>query len=79
MNEELSKDARQELVVRVLADLLEAPDLDREDDFFEQGGHSLLVIRAVATLKDKHSVSLPARAFIEDSRIGAIAASSTSL
>jgi muramoyltetrapeptide carboxypeptidase LdcA involved in peptidoglycan recycling len=74
----MSQTERERHVVEVLGELLGARDLSTDDDFFDRGGHSLLVIRAIAVLNERHGVKVTARSFIADSRIGAIAGSATS-
>lgn len=58
-------------VLEVLREMLNDPVLGAGDDFFAAGGSSLLVVRVIARLKQEH-VQLSARAFIADSRVGAI-------
>ncbi|MFD7032576.1 amino acid adenylation domain-containing protein [Streptomyces sp. NPDC059917] len=43
--------AREEIVTGILAEVLGAPDLSPEDDFFAFGGHSLPASRAAARLR----------------------------
>jgi len=71
-------DERSARVLEVLRDLVD-PDLGPDDDFFEAGGTSLLVVRAIAQLKAQHGLRLNARAFIADSRVAAIVASAEPL
>jgi len=67
----------EQLVLEFLADVLRDPDLTLDDDFFEAGGHSLMVIQVIARLKEQHGLVIPAKAFISDPRIGAIAQAAT--
>lgn len=59
-------------VLTAVRDVLGQPDVGWDDDFFEAGGSSLLVIRAIALLKER-GVRVSARAFIESSHLRAIA------
>ena len=65
-------------VLEVLRDMLDAPALGPDDDFFAAGGSSLLVVRIIARLKQE-GVRLTARTFIADSRVGAIMSAATPL
>ncbi|MER7764748.1 amino acid adenylation domain-containing protein, partial [Streptomyces sp. NPDC097619] len=46
------RDAREEIVTGILADVLGVPGLAPEDDFFAAGGHSLPASRAAARVRD---------------------------
>lgn len=70
----MSDRSDEDIVLEFLRDALRAPGLTVDDDFFEAGGHSLMVIQVIARLKEQHGLAVPARAFISDPRIGAIAA-----
>lgn len=49
-------------VARLMADVLERPSLRLRDNFFERGGHSLLVAEVTRRIRDTLGVNLPLRA-----------------
>lgn len=53
----------EQIVAGHFATLLDRPSVSLDDNFFSLGGHSLLVLRAVARLNAEFGVSLPLRAF----------------
>lgn len=59
-------------VLTTIREVLGRSDVGWEDDFFEAGGSSLLVIRVIALLKQR-GIRVPARAFIESAHLRAIA------
>lgn len=59
-------------VLATIREVLGRSDVGWEDDFFEAGGSSLLVIRVIALLKQR-GIRIPARAFIESDHLRAIA------
>lgn len=44
--------ADQNLIVEVMSELLDVPDLSPHDDFFDAGGHSRTVVQLVARLEE---------------------------
>src|SRR4029077_2214201 len=60
------RDAIEESVAAVLAELLDLPQVGTGDDFFALGGHSLLAIRVASRLRDLLGVDLPLRAVFEN-------------
>jgi hypothetical protein len=61
-------------VLELLRTELGRDDISGDDDFFDIGGFSLLIVRIVSTLQVEHGIQLSARQFVEDSRISAIVA-----
>ncbi|GIH25287.1 hypothetical protein Aph01nite_35970 [Acrocarpospora phusangensis] len=57
----------------------EGVTIDPESDFFLLGGHSLLVIEAIAELRDRYGLQVPARQFLQDARVSAVAEACTRL
>ncbi|CRK57276.1 FIG01294969: hypothetical protein [Alloactinosynnema sp. L-07] len=47
------------------------------DDFFALGGHSLLILRIIAVLRERHAIDLTVRAFMEHRTVERLAASIT--
>lgn len=52
-------------VAKAMGDLLGIPKIGRHDDFFAQGGHSLLAIQAVTKLRKEFKVEVPMRAILQ--------------
>ncbi|MER7419077.1 phosphopantetheine-binding protein [Micromonospora peucetia] len=48
-----------------------------EDNFFKLGGHSLLVVQAIAMLRHTHGLRVPARQFLDQGTPVAIAGACT--
>jgi acyl carrier protein len=61
-------------VFEVLRIELGRDGISGDDDFFDIGGYSLLIVRIVAILRVEHGIQLSARQFVDDSRIAAIVA-----
>jgi acyl carrier protein len=62
-------------VAVVWQDLLEAPRVGLADNFFDLGGHSLLVARMVDELRREFGVDIPIRDVFLDATVAAVAAS----
>ncbi|MCZ0204252.1 phosphopantetheine-binding protein, partial [Streptomyces sp. UMAF16] len=60
-------------VAAVWRELLETDDIGAEDDFFERGGHSLLLTRMVATLRRRHGVALALSEVFRQPTVAAVA------
>jgi amino acid adenylation domain-containing protein len=50
-----------EVVRAVFAEILRAPDISADDNFFVRGGHSLLALRAIARIRSLVGDHIPAR------------------
>jgi amino acid adenylation domain-containing protein len=59
------RNATEEVVARIFADVLNVKNIGVFDNFFELGGHSLLAGRALARVAIALGVSLPLRALFE--------------
>lgn len=62
VNEQLS--AVQDTLLKLWQEILEDKTLSLDDDFFENGGHSLRAVSLMATLKKKLNVHLPLSSLI---------------
>ena len=59
-------------IVSVWEELLGCP-VDAETDFYEAGGDSLLAVRMIAKLRQRHGVEVEPSALLQDARAGALA------
>jgi amino acid adenylation domain-containing protein len=59
------RDATEDVIATIWRDFLPTPALGVDDDFFEQGGHSLLAMRVLAQVNDAFQIDLPLRAMFE--------------
>ncbi|MFF0491443.1 amino acid adenylation domain-containing protein [Nocardia sp. NPDC004068] len=64
----------EQAVADVFGDLLGAPEVGLDDDFFALGGNSLLATRAVARINEALDANLVVRELFEASSVGALAA-----
>ncbi|GGW79570.1 hypothetical protein GCM10010503_66500 [Streptomyces lucensis JCM 4490] len=62
-----------ESVIGAFEKVVGVTGLDADSDFFEIGGHSLLVMEVIALLRDENGLTVPARQFLQDARAGSIA------
>ncbi len=63
---EAPRDAVEEALAQIWAELLGLDRVGIHDNFFELGGHSLLATQAVSRLRDRFGVDLPVRALFEE-------------
>ncbi|HZP50427.1 non-ribosomal peptide synthetase [Actinocrinis sp.] len=59
----------EQLIARVWAQVLGAPRIGAEDNFFKLGGHSLLAIKLVAGVRSELGLGLPVKAVYENPRL----------
>ncbi|RVW06846.1 amino acid adenylation domain-containing protein [Prescottella agglutinans] len=71
--------ATEELVASVFADVLDAPRVGLDDDFFDLGGNSLVATRVASRLGAALGVRVPVRELFETSTVEALAARLTAL
>ena len=67
------RDALEDALARIWADLLKLEQVGVFDNFFELGGHSLVAGRVLARIADRFGVSLPLAAIFEAPTVAALA------
>jgi amino acid adenylation domain-containing protein len=63
----------EEKIAKAWSDLLGVDRVGLTDNFFDLGGHSLLLMRVAARVKEQFKVDLPLRAMFETPTVGGIA------
>ncbi len=69
----------EKVVAEIWADLLAAPRIGLDDNFFHLGGHSLLAARLVARIRARTTLELPLRALFEQPTLRGCVASLATL
>ncbi|WP_033439095.1 non-ribosomal peptide synthetase [Saccharothrix sp. NRRL B-16314] len=60
-------------VAQLWAEVFDLPRVARDDDFFALGGHSLLILRIIAMLQERHGIEVTVRSFLEHRTVEALA------
>jgi thioesterase domain-containing protein/acyl carrier protein len=64
----------EDTLAAIWSDLLETPEISRDDDFFAIGGHSLMALRMFSRLNREFGCSLPLAALISNPTLRELAA-----
>ncbi|MER5556892.1 phosphopantetheine-binding protein, partial [Streptomyces sp. NPDC002793] len=64
----------EEVLAGIWQEVLHLDRVGVHDNFFDLGGHSLLVTQLVARMRDEMGVEVPPQMFFEDPTVAAIAA-----
>jgi natural product biosynthesis luciferase-like monooxygenase protein len=71
---ELPRNAVEEVLACIWAELLGVPEVGIHDDFFELGGHSILSSQLISRVRELFRVELPLRSFFAAPTVSAVAA-----
>jgi acyl carrier protein len=66
--------AAEKAICATWADLLEVDQVGLDDNFFDLGGHSLLITQLIARMKATLEIDVPVRAVLDHQTAGAFAA-----
>ena len=69
----MPKNAIEQQLVDIWQDVLELPRVSVNDDFFDLGGHSLLVTQVVARIREEMQIDISLRTLFEATTIATIA------
>ncbi|MDR5782373.1 amino acid adenylation domain-containing protein [Caballeronia sp. LZ065] len=72
---EAPHEGAETLLAQVWQDVLKVGRVSRHDNFFALGGHSLLIMQAIARLGQRHGIEVPLQAFFTSPTLAAMAAS----
>ncbi|MFG2723178.1 alpha/beta fold hydrolase [Streptomyces sp. NPDC048416] len=68
-----SRNAREELLCALFAEALGLPSVGVDDNFFDLGGHSLMIVKLLAKVRSVFGVRLPIRALFEAPTVAELA------
>jgi acyl carrier protein len=74
MTQEPTPDAIGETILTVIRELLGSDTISPSDDYYLAGGHSLLIVRIIRSLRDRYGIELDARQFAANAQIAALMA-----
>lgn len=63
----------EELLLGIWSEVLDRPVVDRDSNFFEIGGHSLLTAQVVVRAREAFAIDLPVRALFESPTVAGLA------
>jgi acyl carrier protein len=63
----------EDALAAIWKELLRAPQVGRDDKFFDLGGHSMLAMQLVSRVRKRFNVDLPLRNIFEHQTLGALA------
>jgi acyl carrier protein len=67
---------RLAITLRVFADVL-GHEVSPDQNFFDAGGHSVMVIEVIARLRKQYGLAVPARQFLANASARAVAETAT--
>ncbi|MFA1538084.1 amino acid adenylation domain-containing protein [Actinomadura monticuli] len=67
----------EEVLTGIWREVIGAADIGPDDDFFQVGGHSLLVAKVIGRMRERLGVQIPFRALFEHSTVARLAAFTT--
>jgi hypothetical protein len=74
MTHEPTPEAIGDTILAVLRELLGSDTISPADNYYLVGGHSLLIVRIIRLLRDRHGIELDARQFAANAQIAALMA-----
>jgi thioesterase domain-containing protein/acyl carrier protein len=69
----LPRNAVEEDITRLWSELLDFGEIEVHDNFFDLGGHSLLVMRMIAQLRSRYQIEIPVSLFFQDPTVAGLA------
>ena len=63
----------EEAIASIWREVLGVDEIDREDDFFALGGHSLRAVRILTRINEEFGVQLPMRLLFEETTLARLA------
>jgi thioesterase domain-containing protein/acyl carrier protein len=66
------RSAVEEEITRLWSELLDFGEIEVHDNFFDLGGHSLLVMRMIAQLRSRYQIEIPVSLFFQDPTVAGL-------